>query len=163
MSKKKQKKKEPPRHESTIDEVVRAMRKEALKQNAKPSFRFYKGWHFGLSFGLSPDIPREAWDTYKDSLLARLQITDEKLLSATYEDFIAAREATKGLKLPKEWIFSACLHPRGRSSTQEDWDVLGRMLAVVGAPIDSLRTPFETTHPNDVHYWTWIVRETDPS
>ena len=55
----------------------------------------------------------------------------------------------------RQWILSASLHPRGRSSVDEDWRLLGQMTYAFGAPEDSCRTPLETTHPNDVHYWIW--------
>jgi hypothetical protein len=54
-----------------------------------------------------------------------------------------------------QWIFSASLHPRGRSSTQEDWKLLGMMLCAVGAPMSGCRTPLETTDPREVLYWMW--------
>ena len=50
---------------------------------------------------------------------------------------------------------SASLYPPGRGSKDVDWEFLGQVVAVLGAPRDALVTPFETTPPNAVHHWTW--------
>jgi hypothetical protein len=54
------------------------------------------------------------------------------------------------------WIFSAKLFPHGRSSTQSDWDRLGRWMAVVGVPRGE-REMGKTidTSPGGVHKWMW--------
>lgn len=64
---------------------------------------------------------------------------------------------TFGLSLQLgEWHFSAELFPKGRSSIDNDWHYLGRVLKKVGAPEQPI-TPFETTPPNAVHHWHWAV------
>src|SRR5262245_60132888 len=65
-------------------------------------------------------------------------------------------EVTPG---PARSSLSAVLFPRGRSSSRHDWDYLGEVMETIGAPMDGLMTPFETTHPNATHYWMW--REID--
>lgn len=58
--------------------------------------------------------------------------------------------------------FSAQLQPVGRSSTDEDWDVLGRFMSRIvsltgykGTEPPEALTPVETTHPSRVLHWTW--------
>lgn len=60
-----------------------------------------------------------------------------------------------GLSHGYEWILSAQLCPQGRGSKESDWKFLGEMAGAVGAPVESLVTPFDETHPNDTHYWIW--------
>jgi hypothetical protein len=63
----------------------------------------------------------------------------------------------------EHWHFSAMLFPKGRSSTEQDWEDLGYLIAgVVGrsgyptnGPDVHPLTPFETTNPNSVHHWAW--------
>lgn len=58
------------------------------------------------------------------------------------------------------WMFSAVLHPLGRSSTEAEWSVLGQLSAAAGAPADPV-TPIATTDPNAALYWVW-VEESQP-
>ncbi len=51
------------------------------------------------------------------------------------------------------WHFSAKLHPHGRSSTENDWKVVGRIALRVGAPRDPAILPED---PNAVIHWSWI-------
>jgi len=146
-----------------VDAVAYAMKKEAVKQTGKdPSFRIVHGWKFGLSYGPVPEITREMFERFGASIVKRFG-WKEDALPATWEEFLVRYEAEKALAgkagaelRKKEWIFSASLHPRGRSSTEADWIFAGRMAAAIGAPVDSLKTPLETTDPNAVHYWTWF-------
>ena len=142
---------------ATPSTVAAAMRKEAMRNTGKaPTFRIFNGWKLGLSYGPVPLPPnREMVDRLKGSLSAR--IGDPRLGSATYEQLAEANDvAEKSRLLAQQWIFSACLHPRGRSSTEADWTFLGQMVGAMGAPVASCRTPLDTTHPNDVLYWLWI-------
>lgn len=50
-------------------------------------------------------------------------------------------------------VFSAQIKTPG--STPDDWRLLGEIVAAVGAPIEALRTPFDTTPPEATHYWIW--------
>lgn len=87
----------------------------------------------------------------------------------TYDEFraqlAAAKEVVDAIDTLRknEWIFSASLHPRGRSSVEEDWRFYGEMMAAVGAPEGSLMTPIETTPPNAVHYAIWSEIPVMPS
>lgn len=51
------------------------------------------------------------------------------------------------------WRFSAKLMTRG--STEKDWELLGRLASLVGAP-DKMPETIRTD-PNATHYWTWEV------
>ncbi len=51
------------------------------------------------------------------------------------------------------WHLSAKLHPHGRSSTEEDWKVVGRIAARVGAPRDPAIMPDD---PRAAMHWSWI-------
>jgi hypothetical protein len=167
------KKKEPVTKEYTPHDVASAMRKDALKNVGKdPLFRIYRGWKFGLSYGSLPMPTREVWEKLSAlpggiaSIITRIGFK-EVPKDLSYDAFLSQLEAAKkvGLGLEvinkNEWIWSASLHPRGRSSVEEDWRLFGQMMAAVGAPRGSLVTPIETTDPNAVHYCIW--REDSPS
>ena len=53
------------------------------------------------------------------------------------------------------WHFSASLWPRGRSSTVDDWRVLGALAKEVGAPEQPI-TPIDSTPPGGIHHWHWF-------
>jgi hypothetical protein len=50
------------------------------------------------------------------------------------------------------WHLSARLDPPGRSSTERDWQMLGKIAKHLGAPRDPLFVP---ENPNDAHHWRW--------
>ena len=56
------------------------------------------------------------------------------------------------------WHFSARLLPLGRSSTDEDWEVLGRASQAAGVPEKAMGRAgesFEFVHPNAVQHVHW--------
>lgn len=63
-----------------------------------------------------------------------------------------------------QYHLSVSLHPRGRSSTEEDWGFLGKVLAVLGVPEDHIK-PFgidrdgkdihSDPEPGAVHHFMW--------
>lgn len=130
-----------------------------LRRGRGPAFRIFEGWSFGLSFG--PVMPTaEVFDQFKDSVAQRFG-AGKLLAGMTFDEFSRKLKEERAIEqgLGDRWIFSASLYPRGRGSTEKDWRLLGVMCAAVGAPKDSLQTPFETTNPNDVHYWMWSEPE----
>jgi hypothetical protein len=139
-------------------DVAAALRKEARKASGKsPVVRIFAGWKFGLSFGHVPLPVREVVERFKGSVSRRVGVPEP-----TYEELAVADAVSAATPaLDRRWIFSASLHPCGRSSIEMDWDTLGKMLAAVGAPEGSCCTPPETTHPNAVHYWIWIEEESN--
>lgn len=141
--------------QSLADVATELVKDARLHRGKGPAFRIFEGWSFGLSFGPVMPTP-EVFDRFKDSVAARLG-AGKLLAGMTYDEFSRKLEETRSLDedLGDRWIFSASLYPRGRGSTEKDWRLLGVMCAAVGAPRDSLQTPFETTNPNDVHYWMW--------
>jgi hypothetical protein len=50
------------------------------------------------------------------------------------------------------WHLSASLHPRGRSSTVNDWKMLGHLVMHLGAPKDPMLMPED---PTRVVHWQW--------
>jgi hypothetical protein len=50
------------------------------------------------------------------------------------------------------WHLSASLHPRGRSSTKNDWKMLGHLVMHLGAPKDPTIRPED---PTKVIHWQW--------
>lgn len=178
MSKKK-KIPEPAIAKDTPSDVACVMRKEALKNTGRdPTFRIYRGWRFGLSFGPVPTPTREMWEGLKrlpggvEGILKRFSFesfdpSTRGLDDFTYEEFRARLDAVHDsvkTVVRTQWIFSASLHPRGRSSVQEDWRFYGEMAAAIGAPAESLMTPIETTDPNAVHYHIWSeIAASDPA
>lgn len=59
------------------------------------------------------------------------------------------------------WNGSALLVPSGRSSTEEDWAVLGRIVALTGAPKEAMSQISEQIAaglaPNRPHHWVWTT------
>lgn len=57
------------------------------------------------------------------------------------------------------WHGSAMLWPQGRCSTHVDWQNLGIIVALSGAPSscssEQIRHQLETIHPNRPHHWWW--------
>jgi hypothetical protein len=51
------------------------------------------------------------------------------------------------------WHLSTKLHPHGRSSTEDDWKIVGRIAARVGAPRDPVLAPED---PHAAVHWSWI-------
>lgn len=51
------------------------------------------------------------------------------------------------------WHLSASLHPRGRSSTANDWKMLGHFVMHLGAPKDPMIMPED---PTRVIHWQWV-------
>jgi hypothetical protein len=69
-----------------------------------------------------------------------------------------------GYSLPSAELgygFSAMLYPKGRSSTTEDWEYLGKVQALVGMPLPDGKEGFTfftdvaTADPNSVLKWFW--------
>lgn len=139
------------RTQAEIVDVAAALCKEAKQSTGRgPAFRIFRGWRLGLSYGPIPLPPRDVVNALKGPVATR--VGAPKLGEASYEEIFAAN-AVKDVD--RQWIFSASLHPRGRSSVENDWFFLGKMCAAIGAPINSCVTSVETTNPNDVHYWMW--------
>lgn len=99
----------------------------ARKLRGKPHHWHQDGWSLGLSYA---------------------PLTPEQIRGWGIEGLDPDKPATY-------CMFSAMLHPRGRSSTDADWERLGRFVAELGVPVEACLTPLETTGPNSVHYWAW--------
>lgn len=134
--------------------------KARASKDGTPSMAKINGWSIGLSLGVTPTPSHEAYDRFYASVASRTGGRPKP----SYEEMVAAMEVAR-LKGERRgmWIFSARLDPVGRSSKEEDWRFIGRLVAALGAPENSLKTPFETTPPNAVHYWMWYEPETLPS
>ena len=53
---------------------------------------------------------------------------------------------------------SAMLYPKGRSSTEEDWKNLGKIVASSGVPDDISKPPFSLSDdPNAPQHWFWYT------
>ncbi len=109
-------------------------RSNAQKLAGKPHFWKEHGWSFGLSFQpLDPQSKGQA------PLLALVeQLTGAPAPGACY------------------CVFSAVLWPRGRGSSEQDWERLGSTLAALQIPAEACATPLEHQDPNAVHYWLWF-------
>ena len=66
-------------------------------------------------------------------------------------EILLSRRKQDGIVL---WHLSAMLHPHGRSSTANDWKIVGRIAARVVAPSDPVITPED---PRAAVHWSWIV------
>lgn len=64
-------------------------------------------------------------------------------------EVLLSRRKQDGIVL---WHLSAKLHPHGRSSTENDWKVVGKIAARVGAPCDPVLMPDD---PNAAVHWSW--------
>jgi hypothetical protein len=65
-------------------------------------------------------------------------------------EILLSRRRQDGIVL---WHLSSKLHPHGRASTKDDWTVVGRIAARVGAPRDPVRMPDD---PTAAVHWSWI-------
>ncbi len=52
------------------------------------------------------------------------------------------------------WHLSTMLYPRGRSSTEVDWRVLGHIAYILGAPGEITIMPVDA---NQLHHWIWTT------
>jgi hypothetical protein len=144
-------------------------REEVLASPGQTVFRTVGGWRFGLSHGEARMPTRLEYDWIKSGRGSQFANTHSRPnLPPTYEEFVERfeyqQEALKAFGITDEtWCLSASLWPRGRPSRDKDWKYLGEMCAALGAPKDSLKTPFSTTHPNDVHYWIWEEKKSEAS
>ena len=129
------------------------VREEAKRRTGEVVFRVTRGWAFGLSYGaVDPDVVAGRIES------SGLRVETKELGDVTEEVVGRLRGAVGASagEVSKEWLLSARLHPNGRASTIADWQFLGTMVAALGAPsAESQITPFETTGPNDTHYWAW--------
>lgn len=126
--------------------------KARASKDGAPAMMPINGWMFGLSLGITPTPTREEFDAFYASVHERVGGGPKP----SYEELLTSVETARlqGFRRGM-WVLSACLHPRGRGSKEEDWQFLGKMTAALGVPEGSLKTPFETTHPSAVHYWMW--------
>jgi hypothetical protein len=123
---------------------------KARRNTGKPAtFLTTNGWKFGLSLGPVPMPKKEEWDALAPRVLKKLGI---RAATPTREEVEAISDTSP---LRDQWILSASLFPPGRSSSEKDWVFLGSVVKAVGARMEHLCTPFESTDPNDVHYWIW--------
>lgn len=82
--------------------------------------------------------------------LRKTSFAPERLVVLGWEIFLSRRKQDGGVR----WHFSAKLHPHGRSATENDWKVVGRIAARVGAPRDPAIMPDD---PHAVMHWSWIA------
>jgi len=132
--------------------------KAEARRSDVPVRKVIRGWAFILSHGaVKPDAELMAClsDEQVASVLKRVGAStgDSSISDVRKHAVDAAEDPAPTAKFM--WVFSACLNPRGRSSTGADWKFLGEMTAALDIPDGALATPFETTDPNGVHYWIW--------
>lgn len=83
--------------------------------------------------------------------LGKSGLAPDRLVVFGWEIFLSRRRQD-GVVL---WHLSAKLHPHGRASTEDDWKVVGRIAAQVGAPRDPVLMPDE---PSAAVHWSWIAQ-----
>jgi len=82
--------------------------------------------------------------------LKKIDFAPDRLVVFGWEVLLSRRKQD-GIVL---WHLSTKLHPHGRLSTKDDWMVLGKIAARVGAPRDPVLMPDD---PNAPVHWSWIV------
>lgn len=75
--------------------------------------------------------------------------TPDRLVVLGWE-ILLSRRKQDGIVL---WHLSAKLHPHGRSSTENDWKIVGQIARRVGAPRDPVIVPED---PNAATHWSWV-------
>lgn len=82
-------------------------------------------------------------------VLKKTNFAPDRLVVMGWE-ILLSRRKQEGLVL---WHFTAKLYPHGRSSTENDWKVVGQMALRIGAPRDPAIMPDD---PNATVHWSWI-------
>jgi hypothetical protein len=82
-------------------------------------------------------------------VLRKSNFSPERLVVLGWE-ILLSRRRQDGVVL---WHLSIKLHPHGRSSTENDWKVLGKIAARVGALRDPVIMPDD---PSAAVHWSWI-------
>lgn len=104
------------------------------------------------------DVRKRRCTELTGHLLGNLPKEAVQSISDHIAPVVAAIGALRGKPGHVLFVLSMSLYPRGRGSNDADWHFLGRITASFGAP-EQPTTPYETTHPNDTHYWVWSEPE----
>lgn len=123
----------------------------AYSPRAFMASKFTGGWCGRLEGAMS------AWSKIDDlraqvvsrSLAEGVAFAPERLVVLGWEIFLSRRRQGGLLR----WHLSAKLYPHGRSSTENDWKIVGQIAARVGAPQDPVILQEDPAAP--VH-WSWI-------
>jgi hypothetical protein len=81
-------------------------------------------------------------------VLQKTNFAPDRLVVMGWE-ILLSRRSQESIVL---WHFSAKLHPQGRSSTENDWKVVGQIAARIGAPRDPVLMPND---PSAAIHWSW--------
>jgi hypothetical protein len=90
----------------------------------------------------------ESIKSLEEAQAALRGFSPDRLVALGWE-ILLSRRRQDGIVL---WHLSAKLYPHGRSSTENDWKVIGRIAARVGAPRDPVIMPDD---PRAAVHWSW--------
>lgn len=58
------------------------------------------------------------------------------------------------------WRAGLQIFPVGRSSVDADWEIMGILVALLGAPMEAPEKAIETCDPNEIHWFRWEDTDT---
>ena len=98
------------------------------------------------------EIDAKSITTLKDAQTAldKSGFTPDRLVIFGWEILLSRRKQDGIVR----WHLSAKLLPHARASTEDDWKILGRIAARVGAPQDPTIMPDD---PRAAIHWSWIA------
>jgi hypothetical protein len=103
----------------------------------------------GASVPVVIDTPRDRSLKNAQEALEKSNFTPDRLVVMGWE-IVLSRRTQDGIV---RWHLSAMLHPHGRSSTENDWKIVGKIAARIGAPQDPAIVPEDSSAA--IH-WSWI-------
>jgi hypothetical protein len=86
--------------------------------------------------------------TLEQEVLKKTNFAPDRLVVMGWE-ILLSRRSQEDVVL---WHFTAKLYPHGRSSTDNDWKVVGQIAARIGAPRDPVLMPND---PSAAIHWSW--------
>lgn len=101
--------------------------------------------------GRTPDV-RKATEEHLGRLYAGVEAAADNFASVTTHGWRLSLSRVATSDGGHTWHLSASLQPRGRSSTTNDWKMLGHFAMHLGAPKDPTILPED---PAGVVHWQW--------
>lgn len=92
--------------------------------------------------------PIKTLEAARDAL-SKINFTPDRVVVFGWEVLLSRRKQDGVVR----WHLSTKLHPHGRPSTEDDWKIIGRIAARVGAPPDPVLMPED---PHAAVHWSWI-------
>jgi hypothetical protein len=98
------------------------------------------------------EIAPGPFNSFREARVALGNSSPDRLVVLGWEIFLSRRRQGDVVL----WHLSAKRYPHGRSSTKNDWEIVGRIAARVGAPSDPALLPSD---PRAAVHWSWRALE----